>query len=98
MAKTKISKKIIEVPSEFLIKKEVYTVICPGCGKNVETHRCKFCGAEKIINQVSGNEIWMRNGRVVSAFVDSKTAYVAMATRYGIPEDQWIPEFKEEKK
>lgn len=78
-------------------KKSVILAICPGCGKEVEDGRkCRFCGATKTINQVSGNEIWMRNGRVVKAFADSRQAYVTMATQYGIPEDQWPEEFRQE--
>lgn len=66
--------------------------ICP-CGKPVDTHRCRFCGAVKTVNSVSGNEIWMRNGQVVAAFQDSKTAYVEMAQKWGIPKERWPPEF-----
>jgi len=68
--------------------------ICPGCGEKVETHRCRLCGAQKAINPVSGNEIWMRNGRVVDAFKDSKIAFMRMATQYGIPEAEWPDKFK----
>lgn len=74
--------------------KKVSYSICPGCGKKVEDHKCRFCGATRSINQVSGNEIWMRNGRIVEAFHDSRKAFVAMALRYGIPEAEWPDEFK----
>jgi hypothetical protein len=76
-------------------EKEFINCICPNCGGSVETHRCKFCGAEKSINQVSGNEIWFLGGRVISAFADSKIAYIKMATKYNIPVDQWPVEYKE---
>lgn len=68
--------------------------ICP-CGKPVDTHRCRFCGAVKTVNAVSGNEIWMRNGQLVAAFRDSKSAYVEMAQKYGIPKDRWPVEFRD---
>ena len=71
--------------------------ICPTCGKEVLTHMCRFCGATKSINSVSGNVIWMRNGRVVEAFRDEKQAYVNMAVRYGIPESEWPERFKSNK-
>ena len=72
-----------------------YTV-CPGCGKEVETHKCRFCGATKSINQVSGNVIWMRSGRVISAFKDERDAFIQMARRYGIEEGLWPKVFRGE--
>ena len=69
--------------------------ICPTCGKPVPTHKCVLCGATKSINSVSGNVIWMRNGRVVAAFRDEKDAYVRMAVQYGIPASEYPERFKE---
>jgi hypothetical protein len=69
--------------------------ICPGCGKEMDGHKCRFCGVTKTINQVSGNAIFMRNGRIVSAFADEKTAYVQMAQKYQIPKEMWPKQFKE---
>lgn len=74
---------------------EAADAICPTCKKLVEGHRCRLCGATKTINQVSGNLIWMRNGRLVAAFHDEKEAWLEMATQYGIPRDQWPEKFKE---
>jgi ribosomal protein L24E len=74
-------------------KKMAAEAICP-CGKPVETHKCRFCGATKSINQASGHVIWMRNGRVVRAFQDEKKAYVEMAEQYGIPEAEWPEQFR----
>jgi hypothetical protein len=68
--------------------------LCPSCGVPVETHRCRLCGATRSLNSVSGNVIWMNNGRVVEAFHDAKSAYVAMAQRYGIPETEWPVKFR----
>lgn len=70
--------------------------ICPSCGKAVETHKCRLCGAVRTINPVSGNEIWMKNGRIVAAFEDSKQAYVRMAIKYEIPKEQWPEQFRED--
>lgn len=73
-----------------------YTVessFCPACRKDVEGHKCRLCGATKTINAVSGAVIWMRNGRVIAAHKDSKSAWVAMAVKHRIPQDQWPAEF-----
>lgn len=69
--------------------------ICPKCRKEVQSHRCRLCGATRTINSVSGNVIWMLNGRVVEAFPDDKAAYIQMAVRCGIPEADWPARFKE---
>lgn len=74
--------------------KIVAEAICPTCGVGVSTHRCRLCGATKNISSVSGNMIWMRNGRIVAAFTDEKKAYVNMAKRYGIPENEWPKKFQ----
>ncbi len=85
-----------EVFEKILSAKEdpIIDAICPSCGKEVETHKCRLCGATKTINSVSGNVIWMRNGRVVKAFHDEKEAYTKMAQQYNISRDQWPEEFK----
>lgn len=70
--------------------------ICPTCGKLVEGHKCRLCGAVKTINSVSGNLIWMRNGRLVRAFHDEKQAYIQMAKLHGISEEEWPKEFRED--
>jgi hypothetical protein len=62
----------------------------------MDGHKCRFCGVTKTINQVSGNAIFMRNGRIVSAFTDEKTAYVQMAQKYQIPQEMWPKRFREE--
>jgi len=67
--------------------------LCPTCGVEVPTHRCRLCGAVRTVNQVSRNVIWMRNGRVVRAFADEKQAYVKMAEVYGIPKERWPKRF-----
>ena len=76
-------------------KEEISDAICPTCAKPVEGHKCRLCGATKAINDVSGNVIWMRNGRVIAAFRDAKKAYVAMARRCGIPESEYPEKFRE---
>lgn len=68
--------------------------LCPTCGVEVPSHKCRLCGAVRTVNQVSGNVIWMRNGRVVRAFADEKAAYVQMAKQYEIPEDRWPKRFR----
>jgi hypothetical protein len=70
--------------------------ICPACKVLVSNHRCRLCGARKTINSVSGNVIWMRNGRIVpgGAFQDDKTAWVQMAIANSIPKDQWPEKFR----
>jgi len=68
--------------------------ICPACGVVIRQHRCRLCGATQSINQVSGQVIWMRNGRIVEAFQDSKRAWTEMAIRYGIPKDEWPEKFR----
>ena len=63
--------------------------ICPTCGVPVKGHKCRLCGATKTINSVSGNEIWMRNGRIVRAFKDARFAWLEMAKKYQIPYAEW---------
>lgn len=74
----------------------IITDVCPTCGPkgDIINGKCRLCGARKTINSVSGNVIWMRNGRIVRAFRDSKQAYVKMALNYGIPKSEWPEEFK----
>ena len=103
MARKKGAKSVAEeslgpVASERTVEEKLGAKsICPTCGKEVLTHMCRFCGATKCINSVSGNVIWMRNGRLIQAFRDEKQAYVEMATRYGIPESEWPERFKSKK-
>lgn len=73
---------------------ETINVICPHCGNSVPGHKCTHCGAEKCINQVSFNEIWLLGGRVIAAFEDSRIAYIKMASRHRIPSEQWPQEFR----
>jgi len=70
--------------------------ICPSCGVTVSNNKCRLCGARKTINSVSGNVIWMRNGRIVpgGAFQDDKAAWVDMALRYNIPRNEWPEKFR----
>lgn len=70
---------------------EIIESLCPACGPDgdVINGKCRLCGARKTINGVSGNVIWMRNGRIVRAFEDERQAYVQMARKYGIPRDKW---------
>jgi hypothetical protein len=80
-------------------KLEAADSICPKCGPKcgpLVHSSCRLCGAMKTINSVSGNVIWMCNGRIVpgGAFQDDKNAYVQMAERYGIPKDQWPEKFR----
>lgn len=67
--------------------------ICPSCGVTT-FYRCRLCGATRSTNAVSGNVIWMRNGRVLAAFRDAAHAWVRMAERYGIPAEQWPEQFR----
>lgn len=83
MAKKRISKDEKKVDMD---------AICP-CGKEVVGHKCRFCGATKTINSVSGNLMWMRNGRLISAFRDEKQAYVEMAKKWGISKSRWPKKF-----
>jgi predicted ATP-dependent serine protease len=75
---------------------DVIESICPSCGADgdVIEGKCRKCGARKTINQVSGNVIWMRNGRIVRAFEDERQAYVRIAEQYGIPREQWPEDFR----
>lgn len=82
-----------EVAIQPVVKEEEKN-ICPGCGKVIDNHKCRFCGAVKTINQVSGNVIWMRNGRIVAAFQDERNAWIKMAQNYQIPESEWPEKFK----
>lgn len=69
--------------------------ICPTCGVVIENKKCRLCGARMTINSVSGNVIWMRNGRIVrgGAFADEKEAWIRMAEQWGIPREQWPRRF-----
>ena len=69
-------------------------LLCPTCGKPVEGHKCRFCGATKTINQASGNVMWMRNGRLVAAFHDEKAAWQKVAQQHSIPESEWPEKFR----
>jgi predicted RNA-binding Zn-ribbon protein involved in translation (DUF1610 family) len=72
---------------------EVTDFICPCCGVITE-YRCRLCGATRTTNQVSGNIIWMKNGRVVSAFTDALQAWIRMASQYNIPQEKWPEQFR----
>jgi ribosomal protein L40E len=78
-------------------KKDIVEIICPRCGTDAGidklAQKCRLCGSYKTINQVSGNEIWMCNGSIVSAFKDEYTAYAVMAEKYDIPKNQWPKRF-----
>jgi len=107
MAKTKTTKKEtlramdgsgeveVEVSTDLSTEEGRANAICPSCGVFIDGHRCRLCGAVKTVNTVSGNLIWMRNGRLIKAFHDEKQAFVEMAKQWGIPEDEWPKEFKE---
>ncbi|MFC1627274.1 hypothetical protein ACFL18_01805 [Patescibacteria group bacterium] len=47
-----------------------------------KTVQCPSCGAHKDLSQVSGNVIWMRNGRVVLAEEDVKEQIKKHNLRY----------------
>jgi succinate dehydrogenase/fumarate reductase-like Fe-S protein len=82
--------------AETEIDKLALEALCPKCGVAIEGHKCRLCGATKSISDVSGNVVWMINGRVLAAFKDSRDAYVEMAKRHGIPESEWPDKFKSE--
>jgi hypothetical protein len=88
--KKTVSEEIPDNASEFIGSES----ICPTCGRGVATHRCRLCGATRTVSSVSGNVIWMRNGRVVAAFADEKQAFIKMAMHYGIPETEWPKKFR----
>ena len=75
---------------------DIIDQLCPSCGPkgDIRDEKCRLCGARRTVNQVSGNVIWMRNGRIVRAFKDSRQAYVQMAIKNGIPESRWPEEFR----
>jgi len=84
---TKKKEKIVQ-------KEKAPTYICPYCGNIVEGHKCRICGAIRTVNPVSKHVIWMKNGRVLAAFNDEKSAYTRMAEKYGIPKEKWPKEFR----
>ena len=70
----------------------------PECNGDLnDDDMCRSCGATRQLSQVSGNVIWTRGGKVVAAFQDEKDQWVAMATRNGIPEDDWPERFRTKK-
>ena len=84
-------KKKLETIEEPML--ETGDSICPACGVAVD-YRCRLCGATKSINSVSGNVIWMRNGRLIAGFKDEKQAFLNMAERWNVPESLWPDKFK----
>lgn len=90
MSKTKSKSHKIK---QKMMEEEKSDAICPSCGVEVKGHRCRLCGAVKTINSVSGNLIWMKNGRIVKAFRDEKQAYIKMAEKWGISKDKWPKKF-----
>lgn len=69
------------------------------CGGDLnEDKACRLCGAAMRISQVSGNVVWIRNGRVVAAFQDEKDQWVKMAKRHGVPESEWPERFRTKEK
>lgn len=68
--------------------------LCPSCGVEVRSHKCRLCGSTRTVNQVSGRIIWMKSGRVIRAFEDDRHAYVEMAKAYNIPEERWPARFR----
>ena len=90
-AKKNVKKKQVEVkPSNDMCS------ICPMCGKQVETHRCADCGCTKTINAVSGNVMWMKNGRLIVAFHNEKQAYINIAEKYNIPKNKYPKKYLED--
>lgn len=70
---------------------------CLFCKEELSPERmCRLCGATMQISEVSGNIIWMRNGRVVAAPQDEKDAWVKMAKAHWIPESEWPERFRGE--
>lgn len=55
---------------------------CISCGKEMDSLACGFCGAEKKLNKTSGNLLWMKNGRVISAPVEEEEARERMYRDY----------------
>ena len=73
---------------------DITDAMCPTCKKFIASHKCRFCGAVRTVNNVSGNVIWMKNGRVVKAYNDSKAAFLEAAKTHDIPKELWPEEFK----
>lgn len=89
----KTDEKVIEKKKETK-KKTPADRICPTCYKPVVGHKCRLCGATIAVSSVSGNVVWMRNGRLIAAFHDEREAYVKMAVANQIPEERWPERFK----
>lgn len=88
-------KKKVDISKEKTNSEEITAeALCPSCGKGVITHKCELCGATKNISPISGNVVWMRNGRIVEAFINTKESYVIIAKRFGIPENEWYEKYK----
>ena len=92
-ASVKSNKVIVEKTLVELENIPVVDFICPCCGV-VTDYLCRLCGATRTTNQVSGNIIWMRNGRVIAAFTDSLQAWTRMTSIYNISRDKWPEQFR----
>lgn len=69
---------------------------CYPCGEEMkDLIRCTKCGAERQISQTTGNVIWMRRGRLISAFQDEKEAWIEMAKRWKVSRELWPDRFKD---
>jgi hypothetical protein len=86
----------VEINTDLSTKEGRADSLCPTCGVFIESHRCRLCGATRTVNAVSGNVIWMRNGRLVAAFHDEKSAWQRVAQEHGIPDDQTPARFRED--
>lgn len=71
--------------------------ICYPCKKETLINGiCRLCGAQRQINESTGNIIWVRNGKLVAAFDDEKSAYIVMATENNIPPEHWPKKYRGE--
>ena len=64
---------------------------CPTCRKATQStlygYKCMLCGAESRVNQSSGNLVWKRRGRLITADQDMEEHQEEIAAREeGSPE------------
>jgi hypothetical protein len=57
--------------------------------------KCRLCGAERKINNNTGNLMWVRDGQILATPEDAKQAFIKMAEVQGIPVSQWPDKYKE---
>jgi hypothetical protein len=68
--------------------------VCFQCKSELADNVCPNCGLERTFSP-DGNIMWWRGGRVIAVPQEEKEAWVRMAKRSGIPEEDWPEKYRD---